>query len=198
VKNAEFKCGGEYDCSLLWDFLCRRVNPSTTVGASKLSEELETKKVATFDHDVIRYNTWFEDIRSKIIRDEGAVKYNEYIRNSFRAYVTYNNAEFVDAVKDERRKWMRGKLGQGYDYTDFMDLGRVTFNNFLANGDWKEKSDGKNKVSTLGNQQKNFLALATEVLKAVKYQRPESPTEAKDGNNSEGGIRLRNGREVKA
>jgi len=93
---------------------------------------------------------------------------------------------------------MQGKLGQGYDYTGLMDLGRVTFNNLLANGDWKEKSEGEKKVSTPGTQQKNFLALATEVLKAVKDQRPEGPTETKGGNNSEGGIRLRNGRELKA
>ena len=198
VKNAEFKRGGEYDGSLLWDFIRRRVNPSTIVGASKLKEELENEKLATFDHDVTRYNTWFEDIRSNIIRDEGAGKYNEYLRNLFRAYMTCNNAEFVDAVKDERRKWMQGKLGQGYDYVDLMDLGRVTFNNLLENGDWKGKSEGENKVLTPGTQQKNFLALATEIFKAAKDQKPEGSTERRDGTNSEEGIRLRNGRELKA
>jgi hypothetical protein len=34
-QNNEFKRGQEYDGSLLWDFIRRRVSPSTTVGALK-------------------------------------------------------------------------------------------------------------------------------------------------------------------
>ena len=88
----------------MWDFIRRRVNPSTTVGASKFKEELETKKLPEFDNDVVKYNTWFTDVRTMIIRDEGPDKYNEYLRNVFRSYLTCTDKEFIEVVKGEKRK----------------------------------------------------------------------------------------------
>ena len=82
-KSTEFKRGGEYDGPLLWDFIRRCVNPSTTVGASKFKEELETMKLSKFNDDIVAYNTWFDEMRTMIIRDEGKDKYEEYLRNLF-------------------------------------------------------------------------------------------------------------------
>ena len=39
----EFQRNQEYDGPLLWDYIRRRVKPSTTVGASKLKDEIERK-----------------------------------------------------------------------------------------------------------------------------------------------------------
>jgi hypothetical protein len=64
-----------------------------------------------------------------IIRDEGPDKYNEYLRNVFRSYLTCIDKEFIKVVKGEKRKWMQGQLPHDYDYTSLLDLGRITFNN---------------------------------------------------------------------
>ena len=190
VKAAEFKKGREYDGPLLWDFIRRRVNPTTTVGASKLKEELENVKLSKFDGNVVKYNTWFEDIKKEIIREEGAGKYNEYLRCLFRAYLTCSDKEFVDAVKDEKRKWQQGKLAANYAYSDLMELGRLTYVNLLEDGTYDKSSRTPDKEKS--QDEKKFLALATEILQNMKGQ--------KGGDNSEPdgkGVTLRNGRELK-
>ena len=55
-SKTEFQIQHEYDGLLLWDFIRRRVNPSTSVGASKLKKRLERSKLEDFDHDVVHYN----------------------------------------------------------------------------------------------------------------------------------------------
>ena len=80
VDKDEFKLGGEFDGPLLWDFIRRRINPTTTVGASKLKGEIETAKLADFDHDVSCFHTWFQSQKKKIKKEEGEGKYNEYLR----------------------------------------------------------------------------------------------------------------------
>ena len=73
----EYQRQQENDGVLLWDFIRRRINPTTTVGASKIKENIEDTKVPEFDNTIFKYNTWFEDNRDKIIKEEGD-GYNEY------------------------------------------------------------------------------------------------------------------------
>ena len=69
-----------------------------------MKEDLERTTLAKYGGDVIQYNTWFEDKRSQIIGEEGDDKYNEYLRNRFRAYLTSDNEEFLSAIRDKKRK----------------------------------------------------------------------------------------------
>ena len=80
----EFQRRQEHDSPLLWDYIRRRVKPSTTVGASKLKDDIEGKTLKDFDNDVTRYNSWLTDTRDQIIREEGD-GYNEYMRSLFSA-----------------------------------------------------------------------------------------------------------------
>ena len=101
-SKAEYQCCKENDGPLLWDFIRRRINPTTTVGASKLKDDIEGTKVSAFDNDIVKYNTWFDDTRELIIKEEGD-GYNEYLRSMFRAYLSCDDKEFADTIKDERR-----------------------------------------------------------------------------------------------
>ena len=197
-QSNEFKRGQEYDGSLLWDFIRRRVNPSTTVGASKFKEELETKKLPEFDNDVVKYNTWFTDVRTMIIRDEGPDKYNEYLRNVFRSYLTCTDKEFIEVVKGEKRKWMQGQLPHDYDYTSLLDLGRITFNNLQAGNEWEGSESKKARITSAPTEEKQFLALATELIEAMKGQKSSTSIQPYSGKTDDGGIKLKNGRELKA
>ena len=87
-----------------------QVNPRTTVGSSKVKEELETTQLYKFDHDVICYKIWFEDIWIKIIQDEGPGRYNKYLINLFRGHLICSDSGFVEVVTDKRRIWIQGKL----------------------------------------------------------------------------------------
>jgi len=196
-QSHAFKMGQEYDGPLLWDFIHRWVNRRTTVGASKFKEELETKKLCDFDNDIIKYNTWFDDVRTMIIRDEGPDKYNEYLRNIFRSYLTCTNDEFVE-VKSEKRKWMQGQLAQNYDYSNLMDLGRIAYNNLKAGDEWEGSDLKKAETTTTSGDQKQFLALATELLETMKEEKKQSSGQQADEKTSDGGICLKNGRELKA
>ena len=101
-SRSQFQREQECDGPLLFDFIRRSINPSTTVGASKLKDDIEAKTLADFKFSVTAYNTWFEDTREKIVKEEGN-GYNEYMRSLFRAYLTSSNDEFMDAISAERR-----------------------------------------------------------------------------------------------
>ena len=70
-NNSEYKIGEEYDGPMLWDYIRRRIKPSTRVEASKLKGNIEKKEVRDFGNGVSKYNTWFEDTRRSIIYEEG-------------------------------------------------------------------------------------------------------------------------------
>ena len=56
-ENGDFKKRNEYDGSLLWEYIRRRINPSTMVRASRLKDQIESKTTSGFDNDIIKYNT---------------------------------------------------------------------------------------------------------------------------------------------
>ena len=119
----------EIDGPMLWDFIKRRVKPSTKVGAAKLKSKIEKAKLSEHNDNVIEFNTWFEDTRKSIIAEEGT-GYNEYTRMLFQSYLHSNNAEFKVAIKEEERRWIQDKL-PNYTHNDLIELGRVTFNNLV-------------------------------------------------------------------
>ena len=81
------------------------MKPSTTVGASKLKDKIETKTLADFNYSVTNFNTWFEDTREEIVKEEGT-GYNKYIFSLFCAYLSGRNQEFTDVINSERRDWI--------------------------------------------------------------------------------------------
>ena len=167
----EFKAGHEYDGPKLWDYIRRRVNPTTTIGVFKLKDMIESAKLSDFSNDVVKFNTWFDDTRKSIIKEEGPGRYNEYLRSLFKTYLGCANTEFVESIKDEKRKWMQGKLPATYDYRELLEIGRVTFNNISQDNEgWKvDKIDSGHKRDP-GNHtdEKNFLALATDLINKFK------------------------------
>ena len=167
----QFKHGQEYDGPKLWDYIRRRVNPTTTVGASRLKDLIESAKLSDFSNDVIKFNTWFDDTRKSIIKEEGEGRYNEYLRSLFKTYLGCANSEFVESIKDEKRKWTQGKLPPMYDYRDLLELGRVTYNNISQDDEgWntKETGGGTKFPNEAPSNEKNFLTLATELISTLK------------------------------
>ena len=98
----EFQRQQEPDEPLLCDFIRRQIQPSTTVGASRLKDEIENKTLADFCRNVTRYTTWFEDTRKKIMREAGG-GYNEYLRSLFRGYLVSSSSEFKETINAEKR-----------------------------------------------------------------------------------------------
>ena len=95
--------------------------------------------------------------RDKIIKEEGD-GYNEYFCSMFRVYLSCKERDFVDTVKDERRKWTQGKLGLKYLYRELMDLWRWTYSNILDEYLWNAKLEPKSK------DEKSYLALPTALM----------------------------------
>ena len=156
-SREEFEREDEIDGPLLWDFVRRRINPTTTVGASRLNDEIETKTLDDFNHDVVKFNTWFCDTRDVIIRDEGD-RYDEYLRSLFRAYSVSELPEFRDTIAAQKRQWVHGEVRKGYGFRDLMEIARVSYNNMVEDKSWAVKK--KNKTE----EEKNYLALATQLL----------------------------------
>ena len=51
---SDFDNDEEYDGVLLWEYLQRTIKPSTKVGAANLKSEIETKTLASFNHNVLK------------------------------------------------------------------------------------------------------------------------------------------------
>ena len=109
------------------------------MGASRLKDKLESAKLSDFGHNITNFNTWYEDIREHIIKEEGE-GYSEYFRALFRAYATSSNQEFLEVIATKRRNWIQGELTQDYSYHDLMETARVTFNNLIEEGKSKHRT----------------------------------------------------------
>ena len=111
---------------------------------------------------------WFTDTRIAITAKEGK-GYDEYLCHLFKAYLTSNSSDFLEAVKEKHRSWIQGSLEDTFDCKNLMDLGRVTYNNLVEDGNFiivpKKVPD---KVEA---EQKSFLALATEILKKCDFNK---------------------------
>ena len=120
-----------------------------------MKDKIGSTKPSKFKNDIIEYNSWFEDTRNNIIKEEGP-GYNKYICSMFRVYLTCEDEEFINVIKDEQRIWIQGKLSGAYSYCDLIDLGRVTFNNFMDEKVWTVLPKHQEKVEEM-----NYLVLAT-------------------------------------
>ena len=106
-----FKREGEFDGLELLHHFRKHVNPSTAVGASILKGEIETENFKAFGQDLKKYHTWIEDCKTQIDGGEGEGNYMDYYyRCKFKTYKTCTNKEFQEVIKEEKRKWITGKL----------------------------------------------------------------------------------------
>ena len=94
---------------MLWDFIKKKANPSTRVGAAKLKSKIEKAKLSDHGDDVTKFNSWFEDTRKAIIAKEGT-SYNKFTRMLIQSYLHSNNKEFKVAIKEEEQRWIQDKL----------------------------------------------------------------------------------------
>ena len=74
MNVAEFKRSREYNGVLVWKFIHKRVNPTTAISASNYKGDIE--RVDTFDNNIENLNTCFEDMITKIIKEEARVVTN--------------------------------------------------------------------------------------------------------------------------
>ena len=72
-----------------------------------MKDMIESAKLSDFSNDVIKFNTWFDDTRKSIIKEEGSGRYNEYLISLFKTYLGCTNTEFVESVKDEKGNGLR-------------------------------------------------------------------------------------------
>ena len=89
-KLRVFKRGGYYNGVLLWDYICRRVNSTTTVGASNYKAEIKDTIPVDCCNHIVALNIWFDDTRFRIANEEGK-GCNKCLRHIFWAYITCHN-----------------------------------------------------------------------------------------------------------
>ena len=96
------------------------------------------------------------DTRTSIIKEEGDGKYNEYL--------TAENTDFIDDIKDEKRKWTQGKVKKHYSFRDVMDVALNTYNNLVAEKTWTSEKGNSDK-----KDDPKFLALAAQLDEIKKF-----------------------------
>ena len=73
----DFKRDEEYDGVQLWHFIQKHVNPSTTTGAASFKDSIKSAVLKDFNQNIKALNTWFNNERTSIIKEEEEGKYNE-------------------------------------------------------------------------------------------------------------------------
>ena len=104
-----FKRGKDEDGMAIWKCLLKHPCPTTKVSSSNHKDLLDAATLKEFQHNVKNFNSWLEDRRKDIIRDEASDKYDERIRHLLKSYLTATNADFIIDIKKERTDWMTGK-----------------------------------------------------------------------------------------
>ena len=130
----------------------------------------------SFKYSIKTFNKWFNDKRSAIIREEGKNKYSEYTRVIFKTYLTAKNQEFLDTLKDEKRKWSNGKCPSTYTYRDVMKVAMKTYNNLKSSKEWEVT-----KKET--EEEAKFLALCAEVEELKRKSCAAVQNQPKNKNN---------------
>ena len=157
--NANSKSVMDHYC---FDVIHRRINPLTTVGASKLNNTIERKTLAELNKTMQLITTHglktrFEDTHKMITKEE--VKgYNKYLMLLFQAYLTSNNQEFTKATRAERRYCIEGKVKGDYSCLDLLELARLPYNDLIIDKLWTKKEAKEDK-------EKNHLALSMQLFK---------------------------------
>ena len=77
-ETNKYKQHDNFDRAELWDFVKRYVNPLTTVGATRVEDEIESKLLKEFGEDVSKNHTWLLDVRAQIIGEE-EMRHGNYI-----------------------------------------------------------------------------------------------------------------------
>ena len=80
----------------------------------------------------------------------------------FRACLIFEDKEFNENIKDEKRSWTQGKLGFKYFYRDLMDIGYLTYNNLVSNQSW-----AVGKLSKVKDEDKNYITLVTQLIQKM-------------------------------
>ena len=191
-----FQRDNEFDGVELWYYIQKQVNPSTTTGAANLKDEIENANLKDFKYNIKEFNVWFANKRTAIIKEEGKELYNEYTRNIFKAYLTAKNQEFLEDIKDKKRKWRQGRVKADYDHTNVMEVALSSYNDIDADSKWGEgksinPSSSSNNASktTPKTEDAKFLALAAQIceLKQSLAGKNTGNSNTGDSNNGNGG-----------
>ena len=122
------------------------------------------------------YNSWLVDTKKEIVRQEGPGKYNEYIRYTFKTYLTSDNEEFNEAIKDVKRRWTQDLLPQTYALTDLMATASKTYNNIVVDGGWNHSDTKKSASGTKDITEAKFLALTAQIEALTKANKAGTST----------------------
>eukprot|EP00957_Ditylum_brightwellii_P108949 8311559-Ditylum_brightwellii.AAC.1 len=76
------------------------------------------------------------------MKEVGETGYTEYMCCLFKTYCTSADKQFRTSLTKQRRKWMIEKLLSGYNYSNWMDFARKTFNNQVALKEWNGSKEG--------------------------------------------------------
>ena len=82
-------------------------------------------------------------------------------------YLTSSNEEFFDAIKAEKRMWSQGKQKADYSHRDVMLTATTTYNNLLAEKNWKVPDNGSKPKEEVDPNTK-FLALTAQIEELKK------------------------------
>ena len=75
------------------------VCPTNKFSVSNHKDSLDASELNDFEHDDKVFKKLFEDRREGIVRDEGADKHEQCIRNLLKTYLRATSPEFVTGVK---------------------------------------------------------------------------------------------------
>eukprot|EP00957_Ditylum_brightwellii_P005751 438443-Ditylum_brightwellii.AAC.1 len=144
-----------------------------------------------FGHDIKKFNLWFKDKRTMIVKEIGAAGYTKYTCYLFKTYLSSTDAEFLRGIKDKQKEWMLDKQSTTYGHSNLMDFALKLYNNQKVLGEWNLTIKGTTKQmeSTVSksNGEPKYFAILTKQLQTLTLKLSTNPG---TGNNRT----VRNGR----
>ena len=125
------------------------------------------------------------------MREVGEEGYTEYTCCLFKAYRTAEDEEFLDAVNDERRKWMLGDVPENYSYKDLLAYALKIYTNQRSLGEWNSGKAKRHKSVKKDNEGEDpkimaLISAVTDIKKRLEMK-PGTITNEQDDTSAENG-----------
>eukprot|EP00957_Ditylum_brightwellii_P204001 15337167-Ditylum_brightwellii.AAC.1 len=171
TKESLFTNEGNHNGLLLWHHIVERVNLSTKVTVANLKDKIEGATLDDFRHDIKRFNLWFIDKRTMIVKEIRTEGYTKYTCCLFKTYLSLTDVKFLRGIKDKQKEWILVKQNTMHGHADLMDLALKLYNNQKVLGEWNLTIEGttnqEGSKESKSNGEPKYLALLTKQLQTL-------------------------------
>ena len=155
-KHLYSRPNGESDGVVFLKLIMDKYSTNTVYTSRNIIKGFRTVKLADFDNNVKKLYEHLEEEVSKL--EALGFSHEHLLMDVFYILKTSTNADFIQDIKDEEKKYERG---QPMDWTDLMDHAVDTYSDMVDKKTWNVKDTRDEKIMSLATIIKRMVAFTS-------------------------------------